>query len=135
MSCQSTAERKTLFKLSNCLSSSRGDAPQLRSHGVISEYAFYLTSGGLLQSLPAPVPRKNQKLVKPEWFDILRRMKDAEQQIDGCRGSGYFWGTAGSDGSSLRQSQAVIATEFPSVIRLKGLVPDGKFISMGSLKG
>lgn len=49
------------------------------------EYAFYITSAGTLHSLPAPVPRRNQKLIKPEYFDVLQRTQNAKEAAAATR--------------------------------------------------
>lgn len=41
-----------------------------------------MTSGGALHSLPTPVPRRNQKLSSPEYFDVVRKAKSAQEQAE-----------------------------------------------------
>ena len=47
---------------------------------------FHLLTLGTLHSLPTPVPRKGQKMYKPEFFDVLKRTKDAAEAVEdvGC---------------------------------------------------
>lgn len=51
----------------------------------MSEYAFHIASAGTLHSLPTPVPRRNQKLIKPEYFDVLERTKKAKEEAAAVR--------------------------------------------------
>jgi cell cycle checkpoint protein len=41
---------------------------------------------GTLHSLPSPVPRRGQKLFKPEFFDYLTKEKDAWDAVRDVRG-------------------------------------------------
>jgi hypothetical protein len=95
---------------------------QIASQGVSSQYAFYLTAAGTLHSLPTPVPRLNQKLTKPEWFESLRRSKIVQEQVNATR----MW-LCSAEGAT-QQSQAAIVTEFATVIPY--CVPEGELISM-----
>ncbi|KAF8347458.1 Rad17 cell cycle checkpoint protein-domain-containing protein [Amanita rubescens] len=40
-------------------------------------YRFHLLTLGTLHSLPSPVPRRNQKVVKPEFFEYREKEKEA----------------------------------------------------------
>lgn len=77
---------------------------------VMSEYAFYIASAGTLHSLPTPVPRRNQKLTKPEYFDFLERTKKAREEATATR----MWLFDRNLGWIY--SQSAIETEFASVI-------------------
>ncbi|KAK7029736.1 Rad17-domain-containing protein [Favolaschia claudopus] len=49
-------------------------------------HQFHLLTIGTLHSLPTPVPRRNQKLFKPEFFDYLAKEKDAWDAVRDVRG-------------------------------------------------
>ncbi|KAJ6460973.1 Rad17 cell cycle checkpoint protein-domain-containing protein [Mycena sanguinolenta] len=49
-------------------------------------HRFHLLTMGTLHSLPTPVPRRSQKLFKPEFFDYLTKEKDAWDAVRDVRG-------------------------------------------------
>ncbi|KAF8218236.1 Rad17 cell cycle checkpoint protein-domain-containing protein [Mycena galopus ATCC 62051] len=49
-------------------------------------HRFHLLTMGTLHSLPTPVPRRGQKLFKPEFFDYLAKEKDAWEAVRDVRG-------------------------------------------------
>ncbi|KAJ7856757.1 Rad17 cell cycle checkpoint protein-domain-containing protein [Mycena olivaceomarginata] len=49
-------------------------------------HRFHLLTMGTLHSLPSPVPRRGQKLFKPEFFDYLTKEKDAWDAVRDVRG-------------------------------------------------
>ncbi|KAJ7248242.1 Rad17 cell cycle checkpoint protein-domain-containing protein [Mycena haematopus] len=49
-------------------------------------HRFHLLTMGTLHSLPTPVPRRGQKLFKPEFFDYLAKEKDAWDAVRDVRG-------------------------------------------------
>ncbi|KAF7325912.1 hypothetical protein MKEN_00442000 [Mycena kentingensis (nom. inval.)] len=49
-------------------------------------HQFHLLALGTLHSLPSPVPRKNQKPFKPQFFDFLAKEKDAWEAVRDVRG-------------------------------------------------
>ncbi|KAF8320279.1 Rad17-domain-containing protein [Clavulina sp. PMI_390] len=81
-------------------------------HAATSEYAFHLTSGGSLHSLPSPVPRRNQKVLGAEYFEVLRHTKKADAQIDSVNA----W--LSRVANSWQYPTGVIATEFSGRICL-----------------
>lgn len=44
-------------------------------------HRFHLLTLGTLHSLPTPVERRNQKFFKPEFFEILKKEKEAADAI------------------------------------------------------
>ncbi|KAJ7078487.1 Rad17 cell cycle checkpoint protein-domain-containing protein [Mycena epipterygia] len=49
-------------------------------------HRFHLLTLGTLHSLPTPVPRRSQKVFKPEFFDFLTKEKDAWDAVRDVRG-------------------------------------------------
>ncbi|EJT99612.1 Rad17-domain-containing protein [Dacryopinax primogenitus] len=47
----------------------------------LPEYAFHLLIRGMLMSLPSPVPRRNQKLLKSAFWEINRKERDAQESL------------------------------------------------------
>ena len=48
-------------------------------------HRFHLLTLGTLHSLPTPVERRNQKFFRPEFFDNLKKAKEAAEAIDDTR--------------------------------------------------
>jgi hypothetical protein len=48
-------------------------------------YQFHLLTLGTLHSLPTPVPRNNQKIVKPQFFEYLDKEKEAWEAVHSVR--------------------------------------------------
>lgn len=46
---------------------------------------FQTLSLGTLLSLPSPVPRLHQRMLKPEYFDYLRKHHQAEEAVADAR--------------------------------------------------
>lgn len=42
---------------------------------------FHLVALGTMHSLPTPVPRNKQRNYKPEFFDFLRKQKEAGDSV------------------------------------------------------
>ncbi|KAJ3740153.1 Rad17 cell cycle checkpoint protein-domain-containing protein [Lentinula detonsa] len=51
----------------------------------VNPYRFHLLALGTLHSLPTPVPRLNQKVCKPEFFDNLNKEKEAWEGVRDVR--------------------------------------------------
>lgn len=51
-------------------------------HPVLASYAFYSLAAGTLHSLPSPVLRRGQTMNKPEFFNSLSRLREAEDARD-----------------------------------------------------
>ncbi|KAE9386945.1 Rad17-domain-containing protein [Gymnopus androsaceus JB14] len=51
----------------------------------INPHRFHLLALGTLHSLPTPVPRLNQKVYKPEFFDNLKKEKEAWEGVRDVR--------------------------------------------------
>ncbi|KAK6903145.1 hypothetical protein I203_108408 [Kwoniella mangroviensis CBS 8507] len=49
-------------------------------------YALHLSVRGILMSLPSPVPRKSQKVVKPQFFESFRLERDNVSSLDHVAG-------------------------------------------------
>ncbi|KAG8943251.1 Cell cycle checkpoint protein rad17 [Tulasnella sp. 424] len=65
-------------------------------------HSFHMLALGTLHALPSPVAPKGQKTFKPEFFDALSKMKDAERSLGDVRswfgGMRVGGGGAGEDG-------------------------------------
>jgi len=71
------------------------------SRSSLSEHRFHLISRGTLHGLPSPVSRRDQKVVKPRFFDIQSKARNAGEQLqsvaswlnDSCLsvGNGALW--------------------------------------------
>lgn len=44
-------------------------------------HQFHLITLGTMHSLPSPVQRRSQKVYKPEFFDVLKKEKDARDGV------------------------------------------------------
>ncbi|EJD40741.1 P-loop containing nucleoside triphosphate hydrolase protein [Auricularia subglabra TFB-10046 SS5] len=76
-------------------------------------HAFHLLTLGVLHSLPTPVPRTGQKMYKPEFFETLRKTREAE---GGARDVLAWLGSG-----SLGHKETV--TELGAVLRASGDAP------------
>ena len=47
----------------------------------LSEHRFHVASLGTLHGLPTPVPRRDQKMVKPRFFDIQSKTRNTREQL------------------------------------------------------
>lgn len=55
------------------------DLPQM---DTTNPFRFHLLTLGTLHSLPCPVTRRGQKILKPEFFEMLKREREAEEGIE-----------------------------------------------------
>ncbi|KAJ7449259.1 Rad17 cell cycle checkpoint protein-domain-containing protein [Mycena latifolia] len=79
--CNETEECEGVADWLSWIDSSGGEAwYQANPH------RFHLLALGTLHSLPTPVPRRSQKLFKPEFFDCLTKEKDAWDAVRDVRG-------------------------------------------------
>ncbi|KAJ6551690.1 Rad17 cell cycle checkpoint protein-domain-containing protein [Mycena capillaripes] len=79
--CNETEECEGVADWLSWIDSSGGEAwYQANPH------RFHLLTMGTLHSLPTPVPRRSQKLFKPEFFDFLTKEKDAWDAVRDVRG-------------------------------------------------
>ncbi|KAJ6475701.1 Rad17 cell cycle checkpoint protein-domain-containing protein [Mycena vitilis] len=86
-------------------------------------HRFHLLTMGTLHSLPTPVPRRSQKLFKPEFFNFLTKEKDAWDAVRDVRGwlvedatskEGEGWGLGG-------WSRAEVAMGLGGVLKARDL--------------
>lgn len=54
----------------------------LKWTSYINPYQFYLVTLGILHSLPSPVSRRGQKLLKPSFFEWNSRKNEAAEAAD-----------------------------------------------------
>ncbi|KAJ7720282.1 Rad17 cell cycle checkpoint protein-domain-containing protein [Mycena maculata] len=91
-------------------------------------HRFHLLTLGTLHSLPTPVPRRSQKLFKPEFFDSLTKEKDAWDAVRDVRG--WIAEDARSrdgDGWRLgRWSRAEVVTELGGVLKARDAKQTGR---------
>lgn len=101
-------------------------------------YTFHISTLSTLHALPSPVPRKNQKMHKPEFFENLRQTRTVDEEgVESVRGwlamssgtgsaSGARWnsgtGGEGEGGDSTIQpaslwSRHSIVLELPGVLK------------------
>ncbi|KAJ7083621.1 Rad17 cell cycle checkpoint protein-domain-containing protein [Mycena belliarum] len=79
--CNETEECEGVAEWLSWIDSSGGEAwYQANPH------RFHLLTLGTLHSLPTPVPRRSQKVFKPEFFDFLTKEKDAWDAVRDVRG-------------------------------------------------
>jgi hypothetical protein len=48
-------------------------------------HCFHLLTLGTLHSLPSPVPRRSQKVYKSDYFEYLKKEKDARDAVSDTR--------------------------------------------------
>ncbi|KAG5636457.1 hypothetical protein H0H81_007964 [Sphagnurus paluster] len=88
-------------------------------------HRFHLLTLGTLHSLPSPVTRRDQKILKPMFFDALHREKLAWEGVRDARG----WVLGDASGTSDRHSgwsYAEVALELGGVLRVydeSGAIP------------
>ncbi|KAL5483394.1 RAD17 [Sanghuangporus weigelae] len=75
-------------------------------------YRFHLLALGTLHSLPSPVTRRGQKIYKAEFFDFLKKTRDAEDAVSDVS----CWL---QESGSVRWSRDEIATEMGSVLKMQ----------------
>ncbi|KAF8634027.1 hypothetical protein AX17_004292 [Amanita inopinata Kibby_2008] len=103
--------------IADCLSwvdSSGGDAWY-----QANPYRFHLLTLGTLHSLPSPVPRQNQKLLKPQYFEYLVKEKEAWRSVQDVQS--WMARNAANKHNSIRRvcewSQREIALELGGVLK------------------
>ncbi|KAJ7713743.1 Rad17 cell cycle checkpoint protein-domain-containing protein [Mycena metata] len=97
--CNETEECEGVAEWLSWVDSSGGEAwYQANPH------RFHLLTLGTLHSLPSPVPRRGQKMFKPEFFDYLTKEKDAWEAVRDVRG--WIMG----DGAIVGESDAPLGT-------------------------
>ncbi|KAJ3860845.1 Rad17 cell cycle checkpoint protein-domain-containing protein [Lentinula novae-zelandiae] len=93
----------------------------------VNPYRFHLLALGTLHSLPAPVPRLNQKVCKPDFFDNINKEKESWDGVRDVRswiinqGTDSGWNFSGWNprtiatelGGVLRARDATSSTETP----------------------
>ncbi|KAM6494899.1 Rad17 cell cycle checkpoint domain containing protein [Amanita muscaria] len=82
-------------------------------------YQFHLLTLGTLHSLPTPVPRNNQKIVKPQFFEYLEKEKEAWEAVHNVR-NWIIRRTTGQDGNVWRTcgwSAPEVALELGGVLK------------------
>ncbi|WVW82874.1 hypothetical protein I302_104886 [Kwoniella bestiolae CBS 10118] len=97
-------------------------------------YALHLTVRGTLMSLPSPVPRRSQKVVKPQFFESFRLERDNTSALDHVAGyitrKGVAAGNAFADGGPSdvvgvwggTVNKRVLAGELvPMMVKIQGL--------------
>lgn len=96
-------------------------------------YTFHISTLSTLHALPSPVPRKNQKMHKPEFFENLRKTRSADEDgVEGVQewltkssGTGSASGGTGGEGeggdSTIQPaslwSRHSIVLELPGVLK------------------
>ncbi|GAW08212.1 Rad17-domain-containing protein [Lentinula edodes] len=84
----------------------------------VNPYRFHLLALGTLHSLPAPVPRLNQKVCKPDFFDNINKEKESWDGVRDVRswiinqGTDSGWNFSG-------WNPRTIATELGGVLRAR----------------
>lgn len=48
-------------------------------------HQFHLITLGTLHALPSPVARRSQKIYKPEYFEVLKKERDARDGVGRAR--------------------------------------------------
>ncbi|KAJ7211337.1 Rad17 cell cycle checkpoint protein-domain-containing protein [Mycena pura] len=84
-------------------------------------HRFHLLTLGTLHSLPSPVPRRGQKLFKPEFFDFLAKEKDAWDAVRDVRGW-LMEDAAAQEGDGWRLGgwcRAEVVTELGGVLKAR----------------
>ncbi|GLB41209.1 putative rad17 cell cycle checkpoint protein [Lyophyllum shimeji] len=86
-------------------------------------HRFHLLTLGTMHSLPSPVARRSQKIVKPVFFECLQKEKDAWGGVRDARGWALGDGTSQTD---LRSgwSHAEVAMELGGVLKARDAVMD-----------
>ncbi|KAG8943249.1 Cell cycle checkpoint protein rad17 [Tulasnella sp. 424] len=96
-------------------------------------HSFHMLALGTLHALPSPVARRGQKTFKPEFFDALSKMKDAERSLEDVRC--WFGGMrVGGEEDGIGEGGAgawgkdVVVKEMGKV--LDGLVRSGRALTL-----
>ncbi|KAJ3781672.1 Rad17 cell cycle checkpoint protein-domain-containing protein [Lentinula aff. detonsa] len=84
----------------------------------VNPYRFHLLALGTLHSLPTPVPRLNQKVCKPEFFDNLNKEKEAWEGVRDVRS--WIIDQGSDNGRNISAwTPTAIATELGGVLRAR----------------
>ncbi|KAJ3999073.1 Rad17 cell cycle checkpoint protein-domain-containing protein [Lentinula boryana] len=84
----------------------------------VNPYRFHLLALGTLHSLPTPVPRLNQKVCKPEFFDNLNKEKEAWEGVRDVRS--WIVDQGSDNGWNISAwTPTAIATELGGVLRAR----------------
>jgi len=77
-------------------------------------------AAGTLHSLPSPVLRKHQKTVKSEWFDVLRKTKEAGDQVEGIQSwlTSRLTGDVHNSDVGTHWTKYLVETELGGVLKL-----------------
>lgn len=71
------------------------DLFQWDNRGDITSEKFHMIAGGTLMGLPSPVPRLNQKMYKPHYFESLKESQRVGASVievaDWFAGNGNIW--------------------------------------------
>ncbi|KAI5116697.1 hypothetical protein M0805_000022 [Coniferiporia weirii] len=75
-------------------------------------HQFHLLTLGTLHALPSPVVRHGQKMYKPEFFDVLKKTREAEDAVNDV----WRWL---QDSGSTRWARSEIALEMGAVLKTR----------------
>ncbi|KAH8109931.1 P-loop containing nucleoside triphosphate hydrolase protein [Phellopilus nigrolimitatus] len=81
-------------------------------------HQFHLLTLGTLHALPTPVSRRSQKMYKPEFFEVLKKTRKADDAV------GDVWRWL-QDSGSVRWAKAEIVQEMGAVLKAGKRVGDG----------
>ncbi|GJE92350.1 Rad17-domain-containing protein [Phanerochaete sordida] len=96
---------------------------------------FHLITLGTLHALPTPVPRRGQRNYKPEFFDFLRKQREAEENVAETLGwlrqvrpqspfhSSPFLTKSQSEASAGGWTARDVALELPALLKAMDLRP------------
>ncbi|KAJ6535996.1 Rad17 cell cycle checkpoint protein-domain-containing protein [Mycena vulgaris] len=111
--CNETEECEGVAEWLSWIDSSGGEAwYQANPH------RFHLLTMGTLHALPTPVPRRSQKVFKPEFFDFLSKEKEAWDAVRDVRG----W-LSELDGDVRGWGRTAVAMELGGVIKTRAHAP------------
>ncbi|KAJ7170997.1 Rad17 cell cycle checkpoint protein-domain-containing protein [Mycena filopes] len=120
--CNQTEECEGVAEWLSWVDSSGGEAwYQANPH------RFHLLTLGTLHSLPSPVPRRSQKMFKPEFFEYLNKEKDAWEAVRDIRGWLVGEGASATDEGSDDPaplgtwSRAEVVTGLGAVLKARDL--------------
>ncbi|WVQ69872.1 uncharacterized protein L199_008094 [Kwoniella botswanensis] len=97
-------------------------------------YALHLSVRGVLMSLPSPVPRKSQKVVKPQFFESFRLERDNISSLDHVAGyitkKGVIASNAFADGGAhhdlgvwggMVNKRVLVGERVPMMVKIQSL--------------
>ncbi|KAJ7025587.1 Rad17 cell cycle checkpoint protein-domain-containing protein [Mycena alexandri] len=116
--CNETEECEGVTEWLSWVDSSGGEAwYQANPH------RFHLLTLGTLHSLPSPVPRRSQKMFKPEFFEYLNKEKDAWEAVRDVRGWIMGNGAVVGESDSLlgTWSRAEVVTGLGAILKARDL--------------